>query len=371
MKKSWSWTDQDFKTELRKYSRTHPTNSFPANETFAACLLIMDDNHRLTEWLAYHSHVLPMDYLVVAIDPGSRTSPSKILNEWRNHGMTIVEWDNNDIFQGRLEIYYRVILNRNRMPHDHRQRQNMFLRNCLVHMKEQNRTWVMLTDSDEYLGFNGKPGSRENYASIPYPSVKQHGAIINFLHDPRVRSLPRYQGPCIAIPRMLFGALNESSVEAQHKGVPQGINATRFDTLRYRKHIRRAVIHTHPINGWAKVIVDVSRVDWDELPTPHEAFKTNGWEITVHQPVPKVCPRPFVANTDSLLLINHYVGSWEAFSFREDRRASEGRDKQRWIDKARRTDFTDDDIRPWLSGFVEHHGPEKAATMLQLVGLFH
>ena len=40
-----------------------------ADEAFSACMLVMDDNHRLTEWLAYHYHVLPLRYLVVAVDP--------------------------------------------------------------------------------------------------------------------------------------------------------------------------------------------------------------------------------------------------------------------------------------------------------------
>ena len=39
------------------------------NEGFSSCLLIMDDNHYLIEWLAYHYHVLPLRRLIVATDP--------------------------------------------------------------------------------------------------------------------------------------------------------------------------------------------------------------------------------------------------------------------------------------------------------------
>jgi hypothetical protein len=35
------------------------------HSTFSSCLLVMDDNHRLAEWLAYHYHVLPLRYMVV------------------------------------------------------------------------------------------------------------------------------------------------------------------------------------------------------------------------------------------------------------------------------------------------------------------
>lgn len=41
----------------------------------AACLLIMDDNHFLIEWLAFHYYVLRLRYLIVAVDPRSTTTP--------------------------------------------------------------------------------------------------------------------------------------------------------------------------------------------------------------------------------------------------------------------------------------------------------
>ena len=49
-------------------------------ESFSACLLIMDDNHRLSEWIGYHYFAMSLRYLVVAVDPHSKTTPSRILN---------------------------------------------------------------------------------------------------------------------------------------------------------------------------------------------------------------------------------------------------------------------------------------------------
>lgn len=66
-----------------------------SEESFSACLIIMDDNHRLIEWLAYHYYVLPLRYLVVVSDPRALTSPSAILNRWRSR-MTILEWNVTD-----------------------------------------------------------------------------------------------------------------------------------------------------------------------------------------------------------------------------------------------------------------------------------
>ena len=45
-------------------------------EGTAACLLIMDSNHLLIEWLAYHYHVLRLRHLIVAVDPRSTTTPT-------------------------------------------------------------------------------------------------------------------------------------------------------------------------------------------------------------------------------------------------------------------------------------------------------
>lgn len=357
---------------LDKFHYNFPKSTIPRQlngEAFSACMLVMDDNHRLTEWLAYHYHVLPLDYLVVAIDPNSKTSPSLILNQWRSYGMTIVEWNNTDIYEGRQWEYDNVVMKRRRAPHDHRQRQNMFLRNCLGHMKNRNRTWVMLVDSDEYLLFNGPAKSKENYAGIEYSSIKKESSILNFLNKEQKREGSNLTEPCIAIPRMLFGAVESSETE-RRKNIPWGIEPDTLDTVRFRKHIRRPVTDHHTVNGWAKVIVDVSRVKWEDIPTPKEAFQTNPWIVNVHQPLPKICPRPFVKDVNTLLRINHYVGSWEAFSYRQDARASEGRDKSKWQSKADYKDETDDNIRPWLGGFVEEHGTKMATQMLAEAGVF-
>ena len=58
----------------------------------------MDDNHRLMEWMAYHYHVLPLRYMIVVVDPRSKTSPSSIFNEWRRKGVYIEEWTDRDFW---------------------------------------------------------------------------------------------------------------------------------------------------------------------------------------------------------------------------------------------------------------------------------
>lgn len=76
----------------------HGTNNLKIpTDGFAGCLLLKDDNDRLSEWIAYHWLVLPLKYLVVAVDPTGMTSPEKILNLWKEAdlGLEIEFW--NDV----------------------------------------------------------------------------------------------------------------------------------------------------------------------------------------------------------------------------------------------------------------------------------
>ena len=57
----------------------------------AACLLIMDDNHFLIEWLAFHYYVLRLRYLIVAVDARSTTSPDAVLRRWKGR-MSVEIW---------------------------------------------------------------------------------------------------------------------------------------------------------------------------------------------------------------------------------------------------------------------------------------
>jgi len=70
-----------------------PTNIIPHSDGLASCLLIKDDNSRLQEWLVYH-WMQGMQYLIVARDPASKTSPEEILEAMSDMtGMEIIIWD--------------------------------------------------------------------------------------------------------------------------------------------------------------------------------------------------------------------------------------------------------------------------------------
>jgi hypothetical protein len=61
-------------------------------------------------------------------------------------------------------------------------------------------------------------------------------------------------------------------------------------------------------------MIDVSRVDWDDLHT--NAQKKN----SVHAPL-EICGDPIRMNpSERKLIVSHYAGTWEQFSFRQDAR---------------------------------------------------
>jgi hypothetical protein len=73
------------------------------DEHFSACILWMDDNHRLEEWLAYHYYLLKLRYVVINVDPKSTTSPQAIVDRWNgknklynnNNNHPLLEYDLN------------------------------------------------------------------------------------------------------------------------------------------------------------------------------------------------------------------------------------------------------------------------------------
>jgi hypothetical protein len=382
-------------SEANTNTNTNGTaSSSSSSSTFSACLLVMDDNHRLVEWMAYHYHVLPLRYLIIAVDPRSRTSPTALLNRWRRMGVHVEEWDDfhflrHDIARNVVPDDADLHIKRDR----HRIRQKNFYRQCLMHLKQANRTFTTLIDTDEFLTYNHKGGNhfeawerqqqdkheRSKYADktrirpahIP-PTTAQAGGLIEYIHHERAAGMAFYQRPCLSIPRLQFGA-KESTKDQRAKQVPTTSSAStgsstssstssntiidpdRFDTLRFRKHAER---QDFVANGLSKSIVDVSRIP-DDFPRIQ----------SLHRPIKTLCSAPWKDEWSSGLRINHYLGSWEAYSFRDDSRRGGERSVEGWAFKAQDADETDDNIRPWMGGFVAQQGAARAHELLQGAGL--
>jgi hypothetical protein len=58
-----------------------------------------------------------------------------------------------------------------------------------------------------------------------------------------------------------------------------------------------------------------------------------------------------------------------AYSYRDDSRRGGERCRECWAWKSHKGGYTDDNIRPWVGGFVNSHGPEKVTELLEGAGL--
>ena len=289
-----------------------------SNDTIAACLLVMDDNHFLIEWLAYHHFVLPLDHVVIAVDPRSRTRPNEIVQRWKDLGMDIKLWDDRDYMteseQQEHERNVRMYFGRDILQQPdlvvHRARQRLFYYKCMKTLKDQKRNWVLLTDTDEYL--------RINYATVAAlnltaPPVDEAGSVMKFLKSELRRPGHNLSTPCIQIPRLRFGAKESTQSEVQ-RHTPAEFNASNFLTLRWRKH---ADPQNHHHNKISKAMIDLSRVPSNELRPV----------MSVHRPIRTLCGqrRLYIQSKDQVFLINHYLGSWEAYTYRNDSRVGKER----------------------------------------------
>jgi hypothetical protein len=296
-------------------------------------------------------------------------------------GVYIEEWGDRDFWRDDLELKpipddAVLQLKRDR----HRGRQKFFYRSCLIYLKEKrNRTWVALHDSDEYLVYNHAGGDkfeaweekmqhrhdlsavavsgskRIRPAHIP-PTTGEEGGMIDYIRKEQAAGLEYYQSPCIGVPRISFGATESTRME-RHKQVPAGFDPDLLDTLRWRNHAPR---NDFVKNALGKVIMDVSRIDVAASP----------YFMSLHRPIKTICTAPWHNEWDSGLRINHYLGSWESYSFRDDSRRGNERSLEQWEYKATtHADLTDDNIRPWLQGFVKKHGTRRAQELLKNAGL--
>jgi len=345
---------------LTSSNETALSNTNLSDNFFSVCLLTKDDNHKLVEWLAYHHYVLPLQHLVVAVDPKSITSPKKLFNRWRMRGMIIEQWADED-FMPPDDLEWSRSNNSHVQSESgqyqlHRKRQVRFIHQCLRHLKNQNRTWTLLIDSDEYLQFNGPVGrNNTNVTKVPYRSVQERGAVVKFLEDLDNRNETQ---PCVQIPRISFGNTTTNDTTR----IPHMFNNVSLDTIRYQKHGQRDndMRRKHGQEKQqlpAKSMIDLSKITIKDIrsPSPHRAIP--------------LCSKA-KPERDSVFRINHYVGSWESFSFRKDAR---GVNKVSSIYNAKirdaKDELTDDNISPWIDGFIESHGVKESLALLEGAGV--
>jgi len=311
-------------TELAQLMASRPEVTSPSGGA-AACLLVMDDNHFLIEWIAYHYHTLPLRYLVLAVDPRSKTDPNDVLDRWQGVGnFTIVTWyqDSDYATEQEFEVARKQARDYFGDEHSdeliqHRARQRMFYYKCMHHLKEQGRHWTALIDTDEYLSLSYE--TLQKYGRVDVPAISQPGSVLKFLNKELQRpdAYENITSPCIQIPRIRFGT-KESKEDEVAARVPAGFAGSSFQTLRWRRHVGE---NNFAANKISKTLIDLQRVSYDEL-QPVDS---------IHRPLRSLCGhrKLHIRKSEQALIIHHHIGTWEQFSFREDaRQEMDGRSRE-------------------------------------------
>ena len=341
--------------------------SVTPNATFAGCLLIKDDNDILPEWLAYHYHTIGLRHLIVAVDPLSVEFPTKILKRWREFtDMNIQEWTDDNYMPSDFLVYQKPPekymedasdFNKDLSAEDileistHRYRQRVFLAQCLKAHRDQGSSWVIHIDTDEYV-VASKLLRQMNPNYVTIPPMDQPKSVLNLLQQVVNKTTQQVSYPCISMLRVLFGSV-ESSNEEVYNEVPSGFNAKHFESLRWRYH---ALPHNMSFHGNPKVILDVSAI-------PEEHFPED-IVFSIHRPVQAFCHRnkevAFTNFRKQPIAVNHYLGSWERYAGRNDKRRS----RAVYDAKANVRRGKDDGNRLWLKGFVRTFGFDLARNLL-------
>jgi hypothetical protein len=191
---------------------------------------------------------------------------------------------------------------------------------------------------------------KPDYVTIP--PMEEPGSVLSLIQQVVETTGELVNYPCIPMLRVLFGSV-ESTFNEQQNQVPASFNATTFESLRWRYH---ALPHHAELHGHPKVILDVRAI-------PERYFRDEV-VFSIHRPVQHYCPTnkdlAFTNYRKQPIAVNHYLGSWERYSGRNDKRRS----REVYDVKAVVNRGSDDGVRPWLQGFVHHMGVSAASKLL-------
>ena len=338
-----------------------------SNASMGGCLLVMDDNYLLSEWIAYHYTVLPLRYLVVMPDPKSRQSPKEILQQWEETDLKYWVWDPfiPRLPPGKNASYGAWAVEA------HRRRQKKFITQCSSFLRKIPEVhWVPLIDSDEYLALN--PYSEAEFQEKTVQKDIQKKPAIKTKYDAR-KSLTESTKfltildminvvkndvdlrICMALDRLFFGAVPRcnASCPQQDSPLPESIVSQQLRTFRFVHHEEQ---HDCRKNGNGKVLVDLSSPD-------NSSFVKQGAK-NPHRPW-KECPDPYSGGRYELFHVHHYLGSEEEYlsRVRDERRSVEAFRTKGNIDKGSK--FCN--IQSWLDQFVKViGGTHRAQALLNL-----
>ena len=353
----------------------------PANNTnMSACLLVMDDTIKLTEWIAYHYTVLPLSHLIVAIDPASvlHKEIQDVLDLWKPHLSYIDVWTNDTWMTlnattgwppGAYDLNKTLLVNRiHKVPSwKHKRRQEHFSIQCMRKLKNIHPSWVLNMDMDEFLIYNYIDQDEDNTTFLAETDAYRKMTIRERNRTKPIRArLPKLDDmtigeflakasmkkKCIKVPGLQMSA-RESTLTQVFKDVPSGIDARTLMTLRHRKYGNKE-------GNFTKTLLDLQRIGLGAM--------QQQMVRTIHSPLAQVCGKhadKYIGfdYISSIFRLHHYAGTPESF----DERMHDARKGRNESFSKRNVDpiGENDDVRPWIAAFVKKVGITEAQRLLQ------
>jgi len=184
---------------------------------------------------------------------------------------------------------------------------------CLwIDNKPDTFLYCFAQDTDEFV-VPSKLLRQMNPDYVDIPDPEQPGSILQFIQQVVQVTGDLVNYPCITMLRVLFGS-QESEPEEVASEVPEDWNGRAFETMRWRYH---GLPHNKTLHGHPKIILDVAAI-------PAKHFEKVVFSI--HRPFMDVCPRvsdlSFSSFRKQPIAVNHYLGSWERYSGKSDKRRS-------------------------------------------------
>jgi len=267
-------------------------------------------------------------------------------------------------------------------------------------MYNSNRTSYW--DTDEFISFQ-QGGNRDKefglYAEESTRKMEQPGYILRRLNTIK-KEVNETGVSCVSVNRRRYCSkeLNVSKINQMlgaRSVIPEGVLITgtsshsnrsnllsinakhedRANTIRHLDTLRYNFL-SPGMDGQPKSFIDLSQPQ----------TKSFAGEWLVHKPMQALCndeagrqrgDKAIRLLSEERFVINHYLGDWPSYSFRDDARRGGFRSYEQWSVRANMTQgkFTHV-IWPWLVGFVElvgkgaGGGPEVASYLLQDAGRF-
>lgn len=334
---------------------------FTPQESFAACALVLNQNHRITEWIAYHYFALPMRTLILAYDPKSTQRPTELLHRWRN-AIDIMEWEEDDYLPANWSdgIARQSSWAKPVESVIYENRQVYFMQQCTLALAARNISRVIHHDVDEYLRINTN-------VVVGYDTTRP-GHITDFLNQEsnitNVVSGWSQNASCWVFLRLLFTPLLEDS-PTERQSIYRKIDfpwlrPVHLDTLRYRYRNAR-------VQQTGKGILQLNHIPSTILFHRENFF--DKW-LKVHNPLGKtLCRGPWPVSSSPLIL-NHYTGSYEGYLYAAqwDPRFQDRTEWERRTARGKGVPRIDVGITNWVDGFVAWQSEPVARELLSDAG---